>query len=85
MRSFVDGLRTEDEDLDKSLRALRPVRRGGHIGDADKRTKQIEWVEIGTYVAVGDSSFHERMNGSPDFGSRCFKQPALCVSGPPTA
>jgi hypothetical protein len=36
---LLDGPRTGDEDLHESPGALRPVRAGRHVGDADKSPK----------------------------------------------
>ena len=57
--------RSEDEDLDKSFCALLPVRRGCHVGDADQSAKQIEGIEVLTYVAALDRSLHQCIESRP--------------------
>src|SRR5882724_5227956 len=61
--------RTCDEDIHQSLGTLLPVRGGRHAGDADKSPKQIEWVEVLTYVPALDCALHQSINRSLDLGS----------------
>ena len=39
-----------------------PVGGGENVGHADKRAKQIEWIEVLAYVAVLDGAFHQRID-----------------------
>ena len=61
---LFDWPRTSDEDVHESPGALPPVRTGRHVGDADQRSKQIEWLQISTDVAALDSPLHQRINRS---------------------
>jgi len=73
-RTHLSGPRTGDEDVHQSPGALLPVRGGRNIGDADKCSKQVEWVEIFTYVAALDCALHQRINCSLDLSARTFIQ-----------
>jgi len=53
-RTLSNRARTDDENINESSCALRPVRAGRYIGDADKSPQQIECVKVGTYVAALD-------------------------------
>ena len=44
------------------------------MGDADQRPKQIEWVEISTYVAALDRALYQRINRSLDLAAGTFIQ-----------
>ncbi len=61
--------RTGDEDIYQSPGALLPVRAGRHVGDPDKRAKQIEWIEVFPYVATVDGALHQRINRSVDLSA----------------
>jgi hypothetical protein len=43
---LVDCPRTRDEDVQESSGALLTVRTGRHVGDADKGSEQVEWLQI---------------------------------------
>src|SRR5260221_6547817 len=86
-REFIFGLRTIsepdllfrwprtcDENIHQPPGALLPVRAGRHVGDADKRPQQIEWVEIFAYVAVLDGALHQGINCFLDMTARTFIQ-----------
>src|SRR5215472_17819326 len=64
--------RTGDEDIHESSGALLPVRAGRHVGNADKSTKQIEWVEVFPYVAALDRALYKCINRSLDLSSGSF-------------
>jgi hypothetical protein len=55
---LFDWARTAYEDIHESPRALLPVGAGGHVGDANQGPKQIDWVEVLSYVAVLDRALH---------------------------
>ena len=44
------------------------------MGDADEGSKQIEWVEVSTYVAAPNCGLYQRINRSPDLSARTFIQ-----------
>jgi hypothetical protein len=50
------------EDVHQSPGALLPARPGGYMGNADQRPKQIEGVEISSYIATLDCAFGQRIN-----------------------
>jgi hypothetical protein len=53
-----DRTRAENENVHQSFGALRPIRPGGHVGNADERPEQIEWIEVRPDVATFDRSLH---------------------------
>src|SRR5580698_10289408 len=71
---LFDWPRTRDEDVHQSPGALLPVRTGRHVGDADQRPKQIEWLQIFANVAALDGALHQRINRSLDLTTRTFKE-----------
>jgi hypothetical protein len=54
--------RTDDEDIYESFCALLPVRAGHHVGDADKRPKEIDRIEVLADVAAFDRALRQRAN-----------------------
>jgi hypothetical protein len=48
--------RTSNENIHESLGTLFPVRTGGHIGNPDQRSKQIERNDVFSYVAALDGA-----------------------------
>jgi hypothetical protein len=66
--------RTSDEDIYQSPGALLPVRTGRYVGHADERPKQIEWVEIASYITGLDGVLCQRVNRSLDLTAGTFIQ-----------
>ena len=65
--------RTGNKDIDQPSRALRPVRAGRDIGDADDSPKEIERVEVLAYVAALDRALHERKKRFMNLGVGRFE------------
>lgn len=65
--------RTQNEYLHQSARALLPVRAGRHISDADESSKEIDGIEVLSYVAALDRPLHECTNRLPDLAVGRFK------------
>jgi len=56
---LFDCPRTYDEDVHEPSGALLPVGARRHVGDADQRPEQIEWLQVSTDVAAFDCAFHQ--------------------------
>jgi hypothetical protein len=68
------SLRSRNEDVDQSLGALLPIRTGCYVGDANKRSKQIDCIKVFPYVAAFDGAFDQSPNSIPDLGVRSFER-----------
>ena len=73
--------RTRDKDIHQPPGALLPVRAARYIRDADKRAKQVEWLEISTNVSTLNGALHQRIN-RPWIWPR---EPSYSFDGPPTS
>src|SRR5580692_9949760 len=51
-RALLHWPRTFDQDVHESPGAFLPVRSGRHVGDANQRAKQVEWLKVFAYVAA---------------------------------
>src|SRR4029077_14552940 len=63
---------TADEDIYQPPGTLLPVGCGGHVGHADERSQQVEWVEVIAYIAALDGAFHQRIDRSLDLSAGTF-------------
>src|SRR3984893_5823425 len=68
-----DRTRAKNENVHHSFCALRPIRPGCHVGNADESPEQIEWIEVRPDVAAFDRSLHQRIDSSFDLSTRGFK------------
>src|SRR5258708_4443909 len=71
-RGLFEWPRTNDENIYESPCTLWPVGARRHIGDTDKRPKQIEWIEVCPYVAALNCMLHKRVNRTGDLSARSF-------------
>src|SRR3981189_3105309 len=46
--------RAQNENVNKSLSALCPVRSGRDVGNADQSPEQIEWIKVRTDIPIFD-------------------------------
>src|SRR6266481_2816608 len=66
---------TFDQDVHESPGAFLPVGAGGYVGDANQRSKQVEWLEVFAYVAAFDGSPHKCIDRSPNLNAGRIVQP----------
>ena len=61
-----DGSSARNQDIHESPGALLPIMAGAHMGDADKRTKQVRGVQIFSQIAVLFCAFYQFIDRSLD-------------------
>ena len=77
---LFDGPRACDQNIHQSPGALLPVGTGRDIRHSDQSAKQINRVEVFTYIAAFDGALHQSANRFPDLivrsASNTFLEPA---------